>query len=119
MAEQNAQLEGDDILDERPLRVILFGSQFAALDDAEAMGFSASGPHCVRTMALRLLQSGFDPQRQMILFRANQNIGRTTVGKAAQQESWVEHIKCTPGQKVAVLGNNTATGSVSVTELSD
>jgi hypothetical protein len=51
---------GDDF-DERPLRVILFGSQFAALDDAEAMGFSASGPNCVQTMALRLLQSGFDP----------------------------------------------------------
>jgi hypothetical protein len=31
-------------LDERPLRVILFGSQFAAVDDAEAMGLSASGP---------------------------------------------------------------------------
>ncbi len=28
MAKQNAQLEGDDIPDERPLRVILFGSQF-------------------------------------------------------------------------------------------
>jgi len=61
MAEQNAQLEGDDILDERPLRVILFGSQFAALDDAAAMGFSASGPHCVRTMALRLSEPKHRP----------------------------------------------------------
>jgi hypothetical protein len=65
----------------------LFGSQFVAVDDAEAMGFSASGPNCLQTMAKRLLQSGFDPQRPLILFRANQNIGRTTVGKAAQQES--------------------------------
>ena len=86
MAEQNAQLEGDDILDERPLRVILFGSQFAALDDAAAMGFSASGPHCVRTMALRLLQSGFDPERELILFRANQRIGSTTIAAASQRE---------------------------------
>jgi hypothetical protein len=33
--------------------------------------------------------------------------------------NWVEYIKCTPGQKVAVLGNNTATGSVTVVELTD
>jgi hypothetical protein len=77
----------DSTSDERPLRVILFGSQFVALDDAEAMGLSASGPNCIRTMALRLLQSGFNPERPLILFRANQNIGRTTIGKAAQQES--------------------------------
>jgi hypothetical protein len=32
---------------------------------------------------------------------------------------WVEYIKCSPGQKIAVLGNNTGTGSVSVTELTD
>jgi hypothetical protein len=71
----------DTASDERPLRVILFGGQFAALDDAEAMGLSASGPNCVQTMALRLLRSGFDPERPLILFRANQNIGRTTIGK--------------------------------------
>jgi hypothetical protein len=33
--------------------------------------------------------------------------------------NWVETIKCTPGQKVAVVGNNASTGSLSVTELSD
>jgi hypothetical protein len=81
----NAQLEGDDI-PERPLRVILFGSQFVAVDESEAMGFSASGPNCVQTMALRLLQSGFDPERQMILFRANQRIGATTIAAASQRE---------------------------------
>jgi hypothetical protein len=118
MTEQNAQLEGDDISDEAPLRVICFGSQFVAVDNPEVMA-SASGPACLQTMAKRLLQAGIVSERQMILFRANQNIGRTTVGQAAQQETWVEHIKCTPGQKVAVLGNNTTTGSVSVTELSD
>jgi hypothetical protein len=32
---------------------------------------------------------------------------------------WVEYIKCSPGQKIAVLGNNTGTGSVNVTELTD
>jgi hypothetical protein len=33
--------------------------------------------------------------------------------------NWFEYIKCTPGQKIAVLGNNTGTGSVNVTELTD
>jgi hypothetical protein len=33
--------------------------------------------------------------------------------------NWVEYVKCSPGQKIAVLGNNTGTGSVSVVELTD
>lgn len=33
--------------------------------------------------------------------------------------NWIERIKCTPGQKVAVVGNAASTGSLSVTELSD
>lgn len=33
--------------------------------------------------------------------------------------NWVEVIRVTPGQKIAVLGNNTGTGSVNITELSD
>ena len=68
----------------RPLRVILFGSQFAAVDDAGAMGISATGHNPVTTLAQKLLQMGFDPDRPMILYRANQRIGATTVGEAAQ-----------------------------------
>jgi hypothetical protein len=33
--------------------------------------------------------------------------------------NWVEYIKCSPGQKIAVLGNNASTGNVSVVELTD
>jgi hypothetical protein len=33
--------------------------------------------------------------------------------------NWPEYIKVTPGQKVAVLGNSAATGSLSVVELTD
>jgi hypothetical protein len=33
--------------------------------------------------------------------------------------NWVEYVKCTPGQKIAALANNTAAGSLSVTELTD
>src|SRR5262245_51410263 len=81
----NAALEGDDIIpDDRPLRIILFGSQFASVDDADAYGFSASGTNAVQTLASRLLAAGYDADRPLILFRANQNIGRTTIGQAAK-----------------------------------
>jgi hypothetical protein len=33
--------------------------------------------------------------------------------------NWVEYIKCGPGQKIAVLGNNTGTGTITVTKLTD
>lgn len=33
--------------------------------------------------------------------------------------NWVEEIKVSPGEKIAVLGNNTGTGTVNVTELID
>lgn len=80
----NAQLEGDDFPDEA-LRVNLFGSQFCAVENTEIEA-NASGPACLQTMAKRLLQAGIDSGRQMILFRANRPIGRTTVGQAAQQQ---------------------------------
>ena len=78
--------EGDDLPDEAPIRAILFGSQFVAIDNPEIMA-SASGTGCLQTLARRLLHSGFNPDRELNLYRANQNIGRTTVGKAAQQEN--------------------------------
>jgi hypothetical protein len=70
--------------DDMPLRVPLFGLQFAAVDNAE--GLSASGPQCLATLAKRLLQAGFDPERQMLLFRANRRVGSTTIAAASQRE---------------------------------
>jgi hypothetical protein len=67
----------------RPLRIILFGSQFAAVDDSEAMGFSASGPSCLATLAQRLLQSGYAPQQTLSLHRGGQHIGRVSLAAAA------------------------------------
>ena len=32
--------------------------------------------------------------------------------------NWIEYIVCSPGQKVAVIGNDAVTGNLSVTELS-
>jgi hypothetical protein len=42
-----------------------------------------------------------------------------TATSALLPVQWPEYIKCSPGQKIAVLGNNTGTGSVNVTELTD
>jgi hypothetical protein len=44
---------------------------------------SASGPDALATLAMRLFQSGFDPQRSLVMYRGGQYIGRTTIGKAA------------------------------------
>jgi hypothetical protein len=45
-----AAIEGDDIPDDdRPLRVILYGRQFAMLDDPAFACFTASGPNCLQT----------------------------------------------------------------------
>jgi hypothetical protein len=73
--------EGDDV--ERPIRVILFGGQFVSTDDSDTLGMSASGPDALATLAMRLFQSGFDPQRSLVMYKGGQYIGRTTIGKAA------------------------------------
>ncbi len=79
-----AALEGDD--DIRPMRIVLFGSQFCACDDSEALGFSASGPSCLKTLALRLLQSGYAPEQPLSLHRGGQFIGKTNLADAANQQ---------------------------------
>jgi hypothetical protein len=72
-----------------------------------------------QTYAIRVSTSG--------LVDSTNNGARIAVGdnptasatSASIPLNWVEYIKCTPGQKIAVLGNSAATGSLSVTELSD
>jgi hypothetical protein len=75
--------EGDDVPDDRPIRVIMFGGQFVSTDDSDTIGMSAAGPDALQTLATRLFQSGFDPQRALVMYRGGQYIGRTTIGKAA------------------------------------
>jgi hypothetical protein len=70
--------------DERAIRIMMYGDQFAACDDADAVGFSASGTNALATLAGRLLAAGFDPDRALILFRGAERVGRTTVAVAAQ-----------------------------------
>jgi hypothetical protein len=80
----NAALEGDDFdISERAIRVILYGSQFASCDDGDALGMCASGPEPLATLAMRLFQAGFSPERPLVLFRGGERVGSTTIGKAA------------------------------------
>jgi hypothetical protein len=88
MTDENdlAVSEGDDLpfaFSERPIRVILYGGQFVSIDDGETIGLSASGPDALATLAMRLFQAGFDPERHLILFRGGERVGRTSIGKAA------------------------------------
>src|SRR4051812_47937888 len=66
------------------LPIILFGSQFAAVDDAEATGISASGPGCLQMLALRLMASGYPPEQSLSLYRNGQHIGKTTLSTCSQ-----------------------------------
>ena len=86
----SACAEGDDIPDdrpfafsERPIRVILYGDQFVSCDDSETVGLSASGPNALETLAMRLFQAGFDPERALVLFRGGKRVGRVTIAAAA------------------------------------
>jgi hypothetical protein len=50
------------------------------------------------------------------------NVGDNPVASATSPllaMNWIEYVRCSPGQKVAALANNTAAGSLSVVELSD
>jgi hypothetical protein len=79
----NAQLEGDDI-PEPALQIAVYGKMWATVVGPPEL--AASGPNCIRTLAENLLRAGYAPEREMALYRAGENIGRTTVAAAAQQQ---------------------------------
>ena len=72
--------EGDDISDE-PLKVFSYGDQFVSGD--ETLGLSAQGPDALATLARRLVQSGFDPERRLIILKGSERVGSTTIAAAA------------------------------------
>jgi hypothetical protein len=81
----NACAEGDDVPDDRPIAVVLFGSSFAATAD-EKMGrnISVSGHNAVARLAEHLLAAGHHPDRELLLHRAGQFIGKTSIAQAAR-----------------------------------
>ena len=83
MNPDNACAEGDDAPDDRPIRVLQYGNQFVSTDDSETLGMSATGENALQTLAMRLFQAGFAPERQLVLFRGGERVGSTTIGNAA------------------------------------
>jgi hypothetical protein len=77
--------EGDDVPDDRPIAVVLFGSSFAATAD-EKLGrnISVSGHNAVARLAEHLLATGHDKSQEMTLYRGGVFIAKTTVGHAAK-----------------------------------
>ena len=83
--DDKAAAEGADLdfSNERPIRVLLRGDQFAECDDEDLVGVMASGPNPIELLAKRLFEVGVDPDRALVLFRGAQRLGRTTVAIAA------------------------------------
>lgn len=73
----------NDLPEPRSLKIICYGEQFCAVEDSELQGFSASGPSCLKTLALRLLSSGHPPDMPVVLFRGGERTGKTTLANAA------------------------------------
>src|SRR5215813_11158930 len=73
--------EGDDS-DDPPLRVFLFGKSMAIVDHVE-VNISAQGRQPIQVLGQKLITLGFDPHRQLSIYKGGQYTGRTTVGKAA------------------------------------
>jgi hypothetical protein len=68
---------------EQPIKVVLYGQSFCAVEDSELYGFSVSGANCIKTLASRLLAAGLNPDQQIVLYRAGERCGRTTLAAAA------------------------------------
>ena len=75
--------EGDDII-EPPIPVTLFGSSFAATADQDGKGISMTGPNAVGRLAEHLIALGYDPERELSLYRAGVFIGKTSIAQAAK-----------------------------------
>ena len=74
----NAAVEGDDIADDPPIPVRLFGPYFAATDQ-----ISVTGEYPLRTLAQNLFDNGAEATRVLEIYRGGALISRTTVAAAA------------------------------------
>ena len=74
--------EGADV--EPPIPVTLFGSSFAAMADQDGKGISMTGPNAVGRLAEHLIALGYDPERELSLYRAGVFIGKTSISEAAK-----------------------------------
>ena len=80
----NACAEGDDVPDDSPIAVVLFGREFATTGDGPGRQISMHGPNSLARLSEHLIALGYDPEREMTLYRGGVFIGKTTVGHAAK-----------------------------------
>ena len=74
--------EGADV--PAPIAVVLFGTNFAATADQDGKGISMTGPNAVGRLAEHLIALGYDPERELNLYRAGVFIGKTSIAQAAK-----------------------------------
>lgn len=87
---------------------------FAASNGASAAS-AAFGPE---TRAIRVCFPGAITATAGLRIAVGDN-PTASITSALLPVNWVEYIKVTPGQKIAVLSNDTVTGTLSVIELDD
>ena len=68
---------------ERPIRVIWHADGFMGVDDEDCVGIGAMGPGALESLARQLFDAGFDPDRELVLFRGERRAGSVTIGQAA------------------------------------
>ena len=76
--------EGADVPDDSPIAVVLFGREFATTGDGPGRQISMHGPNSLARLAEHLVALGYDPERELSLYRGGVFIGKTTVGHAAK-----------------------------------
>jgi hypothetical protein len=100
-----------DIFRQKATQIVAYNGSAGASVQSTAFG---SQTYMIRVCAVGVESATVDGVRI--------NVGDNPTASATSPllaMNWVEYVKCTPGQKIAALANNTAAGSLSVTELTD
>ena len=79
----SACAEGSDLPVESPLRVTLYGSQFASIPSGEYGGLCCSGIAPLQRLGQKLIALDVSPNRKLTIERGGIHIGEATVGEAA------------------------------------
>jgi len=95
------------IPDPGPIRVALYGDQYAAVTSPR-VAISATGRDCLRTLAGQLLAAGFDPERKLDLYRAGERIGGLALRRGLSNRSGCRRERGFAGE---LVGGTSATAA--------
>jgi len=82
MRDDKAVAEGDDlppVFSERPIKIVTIAGE-AFCNDEDLLDLRATD---LRSLARLMFEAGFDVSRQLLLFRGDQQVGQSTIGRAA------------------------------------